>query len=181
MIESTNSILSSENLTELSGSNGGASFDNKDSDLFVVGIDEYLTIKQEGNVSLNSFTIQPMSEKVTINVDDSVEIEKQKLKIESDKKVSINVLTNKNVQGDSILNGFIEADVDKVSIFLNNKDIRKPKKGLPIGAIIGIVVGCVVVVAAIVVIIVIFIVKHKTPKEKSVISDVNNELSDSTF
>lgn len=62
---------------------GGALLDNSDSDLFVVEFDEKITIKQEGNVTgfLNPISIQPMNDKAMIIIDDSFDIEIQKLKI----------------------------------------------------------------------------------------------------
>lgn len=181
LLESNTEILSSENSTELFGEEGGTALDNEDSDLFIVGFDENITIKQEGNVSANTkpITIQPMSDKATIIIDDSVDIEKQKLKIESenDQKVSLTILTNKNITAKDI-ESFIDSEKANVEISFGGFPI-KSKKGFPIGAIVGIVVG-VVVVVAVVVVIVIFVVKNKK-KENSPVSEDKMEFSDSTF
>ena len=178
---STNFVLSSTNSTELSNSEGGGTvFDSTDLDSIIVGFDDNLTIKQDGELASNSssLTIQPMSEKVSVFIDDSYEIEKQKLKIESnnDKKVSVTIRTNKNITSEE-LNKYIESDKNKISVTIG--DQSSSKKGLPIGAIVGIVVGDVAVVA-VVVVIVLFVVKKKKG-ENIVLSEVNNDLSDSTF
>lgn len=98
---STTELTSRSDLSiQLGGFQGGALLNSSDSDLFVVGFDKNLTIKQEGEAApnSNSITLQPLDEKVTIFVDKSVNIEKQKIKIEikDEKPVSVAVLTNKD-------------------------------------------------------------------------------------
>lgn len=83
-----------------------------------------------------------MSEKVSVFIDESYEIEKQKLKIQSndDKKVSVTILTNKNISCEDLIK-YIESDKNKISI---------------ISAIVAVV-------------------------NNIVLSEINNDLSDSTF
>lgn len=78
-------ITNSDLTTELTNSVNGVLLDSSDSNLFIVGFNDSLTIKQSGNISstkTNPIILQPMNEKVTIIVDDSVDIEKQVMKIE---------------------------------------------------------------------------------------------------
>lgn len=72
-----------ESEIDLSNLFGGVSLNSSYSDLFVVGFDDTLTIKQEDSIShnLNGIVIQPSNDKVTINIDQSVDLEKRKLKL----------------------------------------------------------------------------------------------------
>ena len=173
----------SNSTTSLSSSTGGTSISNSDSDLFVLGFGENLTIKQEGNVSPDStvITVQPIKEEVTIIIDDSVDIQKQKINIESDddKNVNVKIIANKNITNEE-LSRFIETNTTRVTVnFGDHTEPKEKKKDFPIGAIIGIVIGAVVFIAAIV-IIVIFVVKRKKNKSEE-LSENQNEFSDSTF
>lgn len=212
IFESNSERLNTENSTELYGEEGGTSLDNDDSDLFVICFNESIKIKQEGNLSKNlkPLTIQPTNNQATIIIDDSVEIEKQKLKIESenDEHVSIILLTNKNLTNEEV-DKYIELDKDKISINLGPTNIPTSleteiptllettistiipislgsiptiisKKGLKIGEIVGIVVGAVLIVAIITVVIVLFIVKNKR-KENIYLNEDDLDFSDSTF
>lgn len=179
-IHTTELTRNSDLATELSNSNGGALLDNSDSDLFTVGVNENLTIKQNGNISsdTNKIVIQPMSEKLTLFIDDSVDLEKQKVQIETEdeKTVSVTVLTNKNDINDEIFNNFLEKDPEKVKVTIGNENKNSPKsKGLPKGAIAGIVVAAVVIIAIIIVIIILFVKK----KKKTLSNDKISEMSDS--
>ena len=173
----------SNSTTTLSSSTGGTSISNSDSDLFVLGFGENLTIKQEGNVSPDStaITLQPLKEEVTIIIDDSVDIQKQKINIESDddKNVNVKIIANRNITNE-VLSRFIETNTTRVTFnFGDHIESKEKKKGFPIGAIVGIVIGAVVFIAAIV-IIVIFVVKRKKNKSEE-LSENQNEFSDSTF
>ena len=167
----TTELTSNSDLTtELSNSHNGALLDITDSDLFIVGFNESLTIKQNGDISLtksNPIVLQPMNEKVTIIVDDSVDIGNQQMRIESenDKPVSVTIKTNKKNSDE--LNNLFQTDPRKVSIIVEQNS-SSPKK-LPKAAIIGIVVGAIVIIAILVVLIIVLVKK----KAKSV------ELSDS--
>lgn len=179
----------SNSTTSLSSLAGGASISNSDSDLFVFGFGENLTIKQEGDVPSEStaITIQPLNEEVTIIIDDSVDIQKQKLSIESDddKIVNVKVISNKKITNED-LNRFIDTNTTKVSISLGDqhetgtetKPEKDKKKGFPIGGIIGIVVGVVVVIAAIVIVVIFVVKRKKNPSlqlsEKSVFLKIKN-------
>lgn len=179
-INTTELTRNSDLTTELSNSNGGALLDNTDSDLFTVGVNENLTIKQNGNISsdTNKIVIQPMSEKLTLFIDDSVDLEKQKVQIETEdeKTVSVTVLTNKNDINDEIFDNFLEKDPEKVKVTIGNENKNSPKsKGLPKGAIAGIVVAVVVIIAIIIVIIILFVKK----KKKTLSNDKISEMSDS--
>lgn len=168
--------------TKLAGSQGGALVDNKDSDIFIVGFNDTLYIKQEGeiteNTNYNIITIQPMSEKASIFIDDSVDINKQKLKIEpeNEKEISVTVHTNKKIDNE-ILNEFINIDSEKVKLIIENEMPQQTpntnSNKFPKGAIAGIVIGAIVVVTVIILII-IFILK----KKKSALSDAENENPD---
>ena len=85
-------IIKADSTTKLSSPKGGALIDNSDSDLFIVGFESSLTIKQKENIK--QITIQPMTEDVTIFIDESVDIEKQKIKIqtEEEKKIKVKVI-----------------------------------------------------------------------------------------
>lgn len=186
-INTTNLTNYADLTTELGSSFGGATLDNADSDLFVIGFDENLTIKQEGDFQsdLQPITIQPMSDDVTVIIDDSVDIGKQKIKIETeaekDKRINVKVVMNKNFTKEDLKN-FLETDENKVSVTLENSTSKNEKNKLPIGAIVGIVVGCKVIVSLIVLIIV-FIVKKKKKGNNghSLSSDSINQFDDSTF
>lgn len=169
----------------------------------LIGFNESLSIKQEGDVpdNLTEITIQPMSEKVEIHIDDSVDIKKQKVKIEteSEKNVSVSIVTTKVIENEALINNFIRADSEKVkviienevkspsikpiintptNIFINQNPTSEKSKGLSTGIIIGIVVGVVVIV---VVILVAIVLKKKKPINLSKLmrSNKNNESSDS--
>lgn len=183
---STTELTSRSDLTtELGGSQGGVLLNSSDSDLFVVGFDKNLTIKQEGEAGpiSNSITIQPLSDEVTIIVDESVDIEKQKIKIETkdEKTVSVTVLTNKNITDSDLLNKFIETDPEKVTVNIGSNVPEKSKnKGLQKGAIIGIAVGAAVIVLVVVAIILFIVLKKKKDKKINLSEDID-QLSDSTF
>lgn len=177
-ILSATEITSKSDLTELSGSVGGALLDNSDSDLFVVGFDESLTIKQEGEIKANNnpITIQPKNDKATIIIDDSVDIYKQKVRIESNegKNIHVSVLSNKESND---INKFIEVDSSKIDITYDdnngkNTQPKKTKKGMPKGAVFGILIGVLAVVA---IIAIIAVTLSKKKKEK-----VSNSISDNT-
>ena len=70
--------------TFLDGSQGGISFSNDAFDFFIVAFNDKLTIKQEGVIDqdLKTIVVQPQNEKAIIVVDNNVNIEKQKVKIE---------------------------------------------------------------------------------------------------
>lgn len=120
---------------------------------------------------------------MTIIVDESVDIEKQKIKIETkdEKTVSVTVLTNKNITDSDLLNKFIETDPEKVTVNIGSNVPEKSKnKGLPKGAIIGIAVGAAVIVLVVVAIILFIVLKKKKDKKINLSEDID-QLSDSTF
>lgn len=177
----TELINNEDSTTELANSIGGVLLENFDSDLFVVGFDKNLTIKQKGNISSNTnkITIQPMSDEVTIFIDDSVDIEKQKIRIEPDgeKEIKVNVIASKNIKNKELLKNFIENDDNKVSlVFSDPINSENNKKKFPVGAIIGIVVGVVVVIIVVTLITIIILKKKKGNESKQ-----SNELSEEQF
>ena len=157
---STNELTSkSDSTINISNSFGRASLKSSDSDLFVVGFDDMITIKQEGEINndLNKIVILTFNDEAIINIDESVDLNKQKMKIETDNKsVSIKIIVNKNDVDDDKLNEMFEFNPEKVTlseIIINNQNSTpKPKKkNLSNGAIAGIVIAVVVVIISVVI------------------------------
>ena len=181
-LSTTELTRKADSTTELGCSKGGALLDNSDSDLFIVGVDDILTIKQEGNVSddVSAITIQPLNDKMTLVIDDSFDIEKQKLKIETNDEnpVSVIIHTNKNISSEELLNNFIETDETKVSVNFGDEPSKEKKKGFPMAAIIGIVVGAVVLIVVIILIVIFVIRKRKNNSRNEDVNDEHDELDD---
>ena len=187
---STTELLSKQDSTmELAGSEGGAKLETSDSDLFIVGFYENLTLKQEGKASANMsmITIQPLCERGTVYVDDSFDIGKQKVKIEieEDKKISLFIVFNESVSSKEQIQDSIEFDSEKISVNIvdkeeyNNNNNIKPKsqkKHLSKGGIAGIVIAVLVVVGAAAVI-TIFLLKKKR-KVTNDLTEISNDTSD---
>lgn len=170
---STNELVGkAESEIDLSNSFGGVSLNSSDSDLFVVGFDDTLTIKQEDSIShnLNGIVIQPSNDKVTINIDESVDLEKQKLKIETEnnKPISITIVSNNKNIDQSKLNGLFDFDPKSVvieDVIYDEEPDSKPKSASKKNKLTTTGIVAIVVVAAVIVIVafigVIFAVREK--------------------
>lgn len=171
-----------DSIMNLDGSKGGVILSNDDSDSFIVGFDDQLTIKQEGNIEsqLKPIVLQPQNEKAVIVIDNNVKIENQKIKIQTEKEnLELTVYVGDKTTKDENINKFIDISDNKDKIKLVIKE-GKPKeeeenKGLNTGQIIGIVIG-VVAFVAIVIIVVIVIIKKKKKNDFSSTNEVSDQV-----
>lgn len=126
-------VVASERLTigesesELSGTVGEALFDSSDFDSIVIDVNDTFYIKQEGNISTNESSpelrLEATSESVTINISDTVDIEKQKLKIESsqNKTISVRLVLNVTEENKEAVNKFVTVDKDNVKLSIGEE------------------------------------------------------------
>ncbi|KAK8887546.1 hypothetical protein M9Y10_038595 [Tritrichomonas musculus] len=121
-------IVESEKLTigetesELRGSVGEAFFDISDFDSIVIDVNDTFYINQEGNISSNESSrevrLEATSESVTINISDTVDIENQRLKIESsqNKTISVHIYANVTEENINSIKKFVTFNEDNVKL-----------------------------------------------------------------
>ncbi|KAK8898495.1 hypothetical protein M9Y10_000784 [Tritrichomonas musculus] len=118
-VSTTELNCKSDETIELAGSTGGAYFDNEDSNLVIVGFNDTIVLKQENSATPKSnITLQPLSENVTIDISELVDLENQKFIIENEeeKDILVSVVSNNIISNQNEISNIFYSNSQKVQI-----------------------------------------------------------------